>query len=44
MLYPIPKELTTNGFEVGWNTHLSETDKAFMGQIYPGVTKGRTIS
>ena len=35
MLYPIPKALTTNGFEVGWNTHLSETDKAFMGEIYP---------
>lgn len=35
MLYPIPKELTTNGFEVGWNKHLSGTDKAFMGEIYP---------
>lgn len=42
MLYPIPKELTTNGFEVGWNKHLSETDKAFMGAIYPGAAKGRT--
>ena len=35
MLYSIAKELTTNGFEVGWNSQLSATDKAFMGQIYP---------
>lgn len=35
MLYAIPKELTTNGFEVGWNRYLSDTDKAFMGAIYP---------
>jgi serralysin len=42
MLYPIPKELTTNGFEVGWNKYLSETDKAFMGKIYPGAVQGRT--
>jgi Astacin (Peptidase family M12A) len=43
MLYAVPKELTTNGFEVGWNRYLSETDKAFMGAIYPGAAKGRTI-
>jgi serralysin len=35
MLYAVPKELTTNGFETGWNKVLSETDKAFMGDIYP---------
>lgn len=35
MLYAVPKELTTNGFEVGWNRSLSATDKAFMGDIYP---------
>lgn len=35
MLYPIPKEHTLGGFEVGWNTELSETDKKFIGQIYP---------
>jgi len=48
MLYPIPKELTTNGFQVGWNTRLSETDKAFMGTIYPlpntGGTSGQTYT
>jgi serralysin len=41
MLYPISKKLTTNGFEVGWNKYLSETDKAFMRAIYPraeGIT------
>jgi hypothetical protein len=35
MLYAIPRELTTNGFEVGWNTGLSEMDKAFIKQVYP---------
>jgi serralysin len=44
MLYAVPKELTTNGFEVGWNTHLSETDKAFMGAIYPGGSSERTYT
>ena len=48
MLYPISKELTTNGFEVGWNWHLSETDKAFMGTIYPladtGEPSGQTYT
>ncbi len=42
MLYPVPKELTTNGFEVGWNRELSETDKAFMGTIYPLSDTGET--
>lgn len=35
MLYPIPKELTTGGFEVGWNRVLAPTDKAFIATIYP---------
>jgi hypothetical protein len=35
MLYPIPKNLTTGGYEVGWNRMLSPTDKAFIGTIYP---------
>ena len=35
MLYPIPKEFTIGGFEVGWNTELSETDKQFVATIYP---------
>lgn len=43
MLYPVPKELTTNGFEVGWNTQLSATDKAFMGQIYPLPNPGNPL-
>ncbi len=38
MLYSVAKELTTNGFEVAENKYLSETDKAFMGAIYPGAT------
>ncbi len=40
MEYPIPKELTTGGFEVGWNKVLSATDIAFMGALYPFATKG----
>jgi len=35
MLYPVPKELTTGGFEVGWNKVLSDTDKQFVGTLYP---------
>jgi hypothetical protein len=35
MHYPVPKELTTDGFEVGWNTALSENDKAFTRKLYP---------
>jgi hypothetical protein len=35
MMYPIPKELTTNGFEIGWNRTLSQTDKDFIRQMYP---------
>ncbi len=34
MLYPIPKELTLNGYEVGWNRTLSRTDKEFIAQVY----------
>lgn len=44
MLYPVRRELTTNGYEVGWNRYLSETDKAFMGEIYPGGNSGRTYT
>lgn len=35
MIYPIPADWTTNGYSVGWNGELSDTDKAFIGQIYP---------
>ncbi|KAM3095075.1 hypothetical protein ACKFKG_14310 [Phormidesmis sp. 146-35] len=35
MIYPIPKKLTTNGYEVGWNGQLSATDKAFIAKAYP---------
>lgn len=35
MLYPIPKDFTTGGFEVGWNTDLSPTDIGFISSIYP---------
>lgn len=34
MEYPIPKELTLNGFEIGWNYDLSEHDKEFIKQLY----------
>ncbi len=35
MLYPIPKQFTTNDFEVGWNSALSELDKQFAHEWYP---------
>ena len=35
MHYPVPKELTTNGFSVGWNNTLSATDKVFIRSQYP---------
>jgi hypothetical protein len=36
MLYPVAKEHTLDGFEVGWNRALSETDKQYIRQTYPG--------
>ena len=39
MLYPIPKEFTTNGYEVGWNKFLSPVDKEFIGYTYPKAEK-----
>lgn len=35
MLYPIPAALTTNGYSVGWNCVLSDTDKAYISKLYP---------
>ena len=35
MIYPIPRQLTLDGFEVNWNGTLSAMDKAFIGKIYP---------
>jgi hypothetical protein len=34
MEYAIPKELTLGGFEIGWNSELSEEDKRFIHQQY----------
>lgn len=35
MLYPIPAQLTTNGYSTSWNTELSATDKSFIASAYP---------
>jgi hypothetical protein len=35
MMYPIPKNWTTDGFSVGSNNRLSATDKEFIHQQYP---------
>ena len=35
MHYPVPRSLTTGGFEIGWNTTLSETDKIAIASVYP---------
>lgn len=37
MHYPIPKELTTNGFSVGWNTRLSALDTESASAWYPAA-------
>lgn len=34
MLYPIPREFTTDGFSVGWNTIIAPTDLAFAHNFY----------
>jgi serralysin len=36
MMYPIPSTWTTDGFNVGLNTELSDVDKSFIQEIYPG--------
>jgi hypothetical protein len=43
MLYPIPKELTDGVFEIGWNTALSVTDKAYIAGIYPLMGQVGTV-
>ena len=35
MCYAVASELTTDHKEIGWNTQLSETDKAFIKKFYP---------
>jgi serralysin len=35
MEYPVPPEITTGNFSIGWNTHLSDMDKQFVAQLYP---------
>lgn len=35
MCYPVASELTTDHKEIGWNTELSATDKAFIKKFYP---------
>lgn len=35
MMYPIPASWTVDGFSVGFNDDLSETDKTFIRQQYP---------
>ncbi|CAM3594633.1 matrixin family metalloprotease [Aeromicrobium ponti] len=39
MQYPVPNELTIGDYEIGWNVTLSETDKRFIGQMYPLETE-----
>lgn len=39
MLYSIPNSLTIGDYEVGFNSVISETDKDYMGTIYPFTIK-----
>ncbi|MGM0889807.1 MAG: M12 family metallopeptidase [Bacillota bacterium] len=36
MLYAIPNSLTLGDYEVGWNSTLSDRDKQFIKEMYPG--------
>ncbi len=44
MHYPVPKDLTFEGFEVAWNTELSPMDKKFIGEMYPGLTVSNKVT
>lgn len=35
MLYPIPEDHTIGDYAVGFNRELSETDRSFIGTVYP---------
>ena len=35
MQYPVQKELTIGGFEIGWNDDFSELDQSFIEKMYP---------
>lgn len=35
MMYPVPKQLTIDGFEAGWNRSFSERDRQFIKTLYP---------
>jgi Matrixin len=37
MHYPVSKEFTLDGYEIGWNYNLSEEDKTLIKSLYPGV-------
>jgi predicted Zn-dependent protease len=43
MIYPIPAELTTDGFSVGWNNSLSQKDKQLIADLYPKNTRYEPI-
>ena len=43
MLYSIPNSLTIGDWEVGWNTVLSSTDKAFIAQMYPRESNNKVV-
>ena len=40
MLYAIPNALTEGDWEVGWNRSMSDVDKQFIAEAYPGVDDG----
>ena len=43
MLYAIPNRLTLGDYEVGWNKTLSDRDKQFIKEMYPGRHQVRMI-
>ena len=39
MIYPIPQELTLDGFSVAMNYDLSQRDKVLIGEMYPFINR-----
>jgi hypothetical protein len=37
MLYPVSAQLTAGRMQIGWNNELSETDKLWIGKLYPPI-------
>lgn len=44
MHYPVSKEFTLDGYEVGWNYNISAGDKKTITSLYPGANQPVTVT